>query len=164
MSIWHTLSMLLHLVALALWLGGIVFFLVVMRPAINEFDTDDAIRAINQGRISFEAISWTAIALLLVTGLTSLVLRYRGGAALGEFYWVALSLKLILFAAMALHHGLQVFKYGPRIASLTAKVPPDQQLWPEGLRAEWEKWFTLLKINATLGPVVTLMGLMLMRY
>ena len=28
---------------------------------------------------------------------------------------------------------------------------------------QWQKWFTLLKINATLGPIVTLMGLMLTR-
>jgi putative copper export protein len=164
MTVWHTLSIALHLVAIALWLGGIVFFLMVMRPALNETPPATAIRVINQGRISFEAISWTAIALLLVTGLLALVLRRRISGAAGEFYWIALSLKLVLFAAMALHHGLQVFKYGPRIASLTAAASPEQELWPEPLRGEWEKWFTLLKINATLGPIVTLMGLVLMRY
>jgi uncharacterized membrane protein len=164
MSLWHTASMLLHLIAVALWLGGIVFFLIVVRPAINEIDTGDAIRAINQGRISFEAISWAAILVLLVTGSLSLLWRYRAAGALGGFYWAAVSLKLMLFIAMVLHHTFQVFKYGPRIGALTDKVPLDRQLWPEDLREQWKKWLTLLKINATLGPIVTLMGLILMRY
>jgi uncharacterized membrane protein len=156
--------MLLHLLALAVWLGGIVFFLIVLRPAIDENDAGDAARVLNQGRICFEAISWAAIALLLATGAVSLVWRYRSAGVFGPFYWVALSLKLILFAAMALHHAFQVFKYGPRIAALTANVPANQQLWPEGLRMLWEKWFTLLKINAALGPIVTVLGLALTRY
>jgi uncharacterized membrane protein len=155
--------MLLHLLALSLWLGGIVFFLIVLRPAIDENDAGDAARVLNRGRISFEAISWAAIVLLLATGSVNVVWRYRSASAFGSFYLAALSLKLILFAAMALHHGFQVFKYGPRIAALTANVPAHQQLWPEGLRMLWEKWFTLLKINAALGPIVTLLGLALTR-
>ena len=36
MTAWHTLSLFFHLVALALWLGGIAFFLVVFGPAVHD--------------------------------------------------------------------------------------------------------------------------------
>jgi uncharacterized membrane protein len=164
MTGWYTLSLLIHLVALALWLGGIVFFLVVFGPAVRELRPAIAMRTLNQGRISLEGVSWTAIGLLLITGIINLILRDQAASApKGEFYTIALSIKLFLFFAMLLHHCLQVFKYAPQIAALTAETPAEIQLWPEPLRAHWQKWFTLLKINAALGPIVTFIGLALSR-
>jgi hypothetical protein len=79
----------------------------------------------------------------------------------GNFYWIVLSVKLLLFTAMGVHHGLQVFKYAPKIASLTAQLPPGTDSWPEPLLTSWRKWFVLLKINAAIGPLVVLLGLAL---
>ena len=76
-------------------------------------------------------------------------------------YGVLLSVKLFLFGAMAMHHGLQAFKYAPRIAALTAELRPDATEWPEPLLANWRRWFLLLKINAGLGPIAVLLGLAL---
>jgi putative copper export protein len=161
---WYSVSLLLHLVAVALWLGGIVFFLVVLGPAVHELEPGIAIRTMNQGRIGLEILSWTAIALLLLTGIASLSLRTQAAApTLSSSYVSLLSVKLFLFGAMATHHGLQVFKYAPRIADLTAKLHPNPVEWPEPLLAHWRRWFLLLKINAALGPVVVLLGLALVR-
>jgi len=49
---WYALSLLLHLVALALWLGGMVFFLVVFGPAAHELRPGIGVRTLNQGRIA----------------------------------------------------------------------------------------------------------------
>jgi hypothetical protein len=84
-------------------------------------------------------------------------------AHLGRAYMIVLAIKLFLFVAMLVHHTLQVFKYGPRIAALTAEAPADAAAWPEALRAHWQKWFMLLKLNAGLGLVVILLGVLLMR-
>jgi len=162
MSPWYSLSLLLHLVALALWLGAIVFFLIVSGPAVQELEAKIAIKTMNQSRIGLERISWTAIALLLVTGIVNLILRNQASTtAFGESYVALLATKLFLFGAMAMHHGLQVFKYGPRIAALTAALAGDTMSWPEPLLANWRRWFLLLKINAGLGPVAVLFGLAL---
>jgi uncharacterized membrane protein len=158
MSAWQSLSLLLHLIANALWLGGIVYFLVVAGPAAQELDAKIAIKTMNQSRIGLELVSWTAIALLLLTGITNLILR-NPSAAPGESYLVLLGAKLFFFGAMATHHGLQVFKYGPRIAALTAEIKPNATEWPEPLLAHWHRWFLLLKINAGLGPIAVLLGL-----
>jgi hypothetical protein len=62
---------------------------------------------------------------------------------------------------MLVHHALQVFRYGPKIAALTNDAAKTSESWREPLRAHWQKWFVLLKINATIGPVATLLGLAL---
>ena len=164
MTSWYSLSLLLHLVAMALWLGGIVFFLVVTGPAVHELEPSIAIKTMNQSRIGLELISWTAIALLVLTGTVNLLPRIQATALpAGESYTVLLSTKLFLFGAMAMHHGLQVFKYAPRIAALTTELRPNTSEWPEPLLANWRRWFLLLKINAGLGPVAVLLGLALVK-
>jgi uncharacterized membrane protein len=163
MTSWYTLSLFFHLVGLALWVGGIVFFLVVFAPAAYDLQPGAGIRTLNHGRISLEAISWVGIALLLMTGIINLILRNQESSTpQGNFYTIVLSVKLFLFVAMVFHHCLQVFKYGPKIAFLTAQLTVTDS-WPEPLLTHWRKWFLLLKINAALGPVVTLLGVALMK-
>jgi uncharacterized membrane protein len=161
---WQTLSLLLHIVALALWLGTMAFFLVVFAPAVNQIQAGIGIHALNRGRISFEAISWIAILIIFLTGAANLVFRYRGAAVQTQLYVVILAIKLALFAAMLIHHCLQVFKYAPHIATLTAATPAATAIWPEELRSAWAGWFLLLKVNAGLAPLVTLLGFALMQY
>jgi uncharacterized membrane protein len=163
MTSWQILSLGLHLAGLALWLGGMVFFLVVFGPAVNDLQPGVAIRILDHGRRNFEAVSWTGISVLLVTGALNLILRQASGSGVGQFYVIALSIKLMVFGAMVYHQGLQVFKYGARISAMTAGTPQDSLSWPEPLRTHWQKWFTLLKINATLGPIATIMGLILVK-
>lgn len=164
MTSWYTFSLFLHLVGMALWLGGIVFFLVVFGPAVHELEPGVGIGSLDQGRISLEAVSWTAIAILLITGIVNLILQNQAiRAPQGNFYTIILAVKLFFFFAMLLHHCLQVFKYAPRIAALTAQLPRGADSWPEPLLTYWRKWFLLLKINAALGPIVTLLGLALVK-
>jgi uncharacterized membrane protein len=164
MNSWYTLSLFFHLVGLALWVGGIAFFLVVFGPAVYDLQPGLGIRALNQGRLSLEALSWVGIALLLISGITNLILRNQGPSAPPDnFYMIVLVLKLLLFIAMVVHHCLQVFKYGPKIAFLTVDLPVVTDSWPEPLLTFWRKWFLLLKINAALGPVVTLLGVALIK-
>jgi uncharacterized membrane protein len=162
MTSWHAFSLFLHLAGIALWLGGIAFFLVVLGPAAHDLNPRIGMRTLNQGRISLEAVSWAGIALLLVTGIINWVLQTQEmGVSQDNLYWIVLTVKLLLFIAMGVHHGLQVFKYAPKITSLTAALPADTHSWPEPLLTYWRKWFLLLKINAALGPIVVLLGLAL---
>lgn len=159
---WYSLSLSIHLIALALWLGGIVFFLVVLGPAVQELPPRNAIRTLNQGRMGLEVLSWVAIGLLLMTGIFNLMIRLpAAGASLSESYGIILGIKLFIFGAMVVHHCLQVFKYAPAIAGLTAALPQNLSAWPEPLLRQWRRWFLLLKINAALGPIAVLLGLAL---
>jgi uncharacterized membrane protein len=164
MHSWQTLSLLVHLLALALWFGSMAFFLVVFAPAVNQIHAGTGIHALNKGRISFEALSWIAILLLFLSGATNLIMRLEGAAVQTQLYFVILIIKLVLFAAMLINHCLQVFMYAPDIAALTTATPVATAIWPDPLRAAWGRWFLLLKINAGLAPLVTLLGLALMQH
>ncbi len=161
-TFFQTLVLWLHFVSVAVWLGGIVFFLVVFGPAAHRLRPAEGVRTLNRGREAFQTLSWVAINLLLLTGVLNYVLRaMASGADLGFLYYTTLVVKLVLSGAMIFHHALQSFKYAPRIAVLTDGAGNGIDAWPEPLLASWRKWFVLLKINATLGAVVLLLGVAL---
>jgi uncharacterized membrane protein len=146
----------LHLISAAVWVGGMIFFLFVFGPAARSLAPAERLRALDHGRESFQTLSWIAILLLFFTGSLNFFFRFTPGAApLGSGYAAILAIKLLLFVAMIFHHSLQAFKYGPRLASVGVEPAGE---WPEPLAAAWKKWFTLLKINTTLGVVVLLLG------
>ena len=164
MTTWYSFSLLIHLIALALWVGGIVFFLIVLGPAVQELEPGIAITTLNQGRLGLETASWIAIGLLLLTGIFNLLARaVFTGTELSESYGIIFGIKLFVFGAMVVHHCLQVFKYAPAISDLTAKTPQALNAWPEPLLAHWRRWFLLLKINAALAPIAVLLGLALVK-
>ena len=138
-----------------------VFFLIVMGPAVHEMEPNIAIRTMDRGRIGLEAISWIGIGILFVTGIANLVLRNSAIASQSGAYMVLLGGKLFIFVAMTVHHCLQVFKYAPRIAQQTAALDSGATVWPETLLSDWRRWFMLLKLNAGLGPLAVLLGLAL---
>ncbi|MGH7797608.1 MAG: hypothetical protein ACREQ2_22340 [Candidatus Binatia bacterium] len=161
-TIWYSISLMVHLIALSLWLGGIVFFLVVLGPAVHQLEPRIAVTTLNQGRLGLETASWIAIGLLLLTGIFNLLARARvDGASMSESYGILLGIKLFVFGAMVAHHCLQVFKYAPAISGLNAQLPKTMTAWPEALLSHWRRWFLLLKINAALGPIAVLLGLAL---
>jgi len=158
------LSTLIHIIAVALWVGTMVFFLVELGPSVNALEPRIAIPTLNRGRIGFELLSWIAIALLLLTGVFNLLQRFSISTfATGGFYSVILTIKLFVFGAMLVHHLLQTFRYAPAIARLTSELPELSNDWPEGLLGQWRRWFLLLKINAALGPIAILLGLNLVK-
>lgn len=146
-----------------MWIGAMVFFLIVIGPAVHEMEPSIAIRTMNRGRIGLEALSWIAIGILLITGIANLAMRGLATATPGNLYVMLLSGKLFLFLAMIVHHCLQVFKYAPRIAEQTSAIGTAAREWPEALLSDWRRWFMLLKLNAGLGPVVVLLGLALVK-
>jgi putative copper export protein len=158
----YSAALLVHLLALGLWLGAIVFFLVVVGPASHELEPRLAASTLNQARRGLETASWCGIGLLLLTGIFNLFVSVLPDpAAAGKSYGLILALKLFVFGAMVAHHCLQVFKYAPAIATMTARLPPATPSWPDTLLVQWRRWFLLLKINAALAPIAVLLGLAL---
>lgn len=164
MTAWQILLSMAHLIAISMWLGPIVFFLVVSGPAVNELDPRLALTTMNRARIGLETVSWVAIGLVLLTGIANLFARLSmPPPTLGASFAIVFGVKLFLFGAMLLHHCLQAFKYAPAIARLTEDLPAGLDAWPEPLLSHWRRWFLLLKVNAALGPIVVLLGLALVK-
>ena len=84
----------IHLVAAAAWVGGSLFYLVVLRPAARR--SPETERAVNTAAASeFRALVDTCILVLLATGIILAFNRLTPGDV-GVAYVVTLSLKIAL--------------------------------------------------------------------
>lgn len=84
----------LHLVSAAAWVGGGLFYLVVLRPAVRR--SPESARAVNAAASSeFRALVDTCIFVLLATGVILTVNRLTPGVG-GVPYAVAVAIKIAL--------------------------------------------------------------------
>ena len=84
----------LHLVSAAAWVGGSLFYLVVLRPALRR--SPEAGKIINAAAASeFRALVDTSILVLLVTGVILTFNRLTPGV-IGVPYAATLALKIVL--------------------------------------------------------------------
>ena len=88
----------LHLISAAAWVGGGLFYLIVLRPALRK--SPDASRMINAAAASeFRALVDTCIFVLLATGVILTVNRLMP-SVVGAPYVIALGLKIVLSLGM----------------------------------------------------------------
>ncbi len=90
----------LHLIAAAAWVGGSLFYLVVLRPATRR--SPESFRPVNADTAAeFRALVDTSIFVLLTTGAVLSFDRLTGGVV-GVPYVVALAVKIALSVWMFL--------------------------------------------------------------
>lgn len=117
----YVVSVWLHIVAAALWVGGMLFLVLVLMPALRKEERPERVAALVQavGR-RFRTVGWGALLLLLVTGAANVGLRGIGWAELaGPAFWegtfgrvLAVKLALVgLTLALSLVHDVVL---GPR--------------------------------------------------
>ena len=106
----------MHLGAVVILLGGLVFFQVVLNPALrtmaSESQKSDLLRSIGR---RFRSISWISLIVLILTGAYQM-LKESGSARIETDWGVVLLLKLFLFAVMfglLLVHDFILDPFGP---------------------------------------------------
>ena len=108
-----------HLVSAAAWVGGSLFYLIVLRPALRR--SPEASGTISRGAASeFRALVDTCIFVLLATGVILTFNRLSGGV-IGAPYVVTLSVKIALSVWMF------VLAMGRRRRSALLEVHADPQ-------------------------------------
>lgn len=95
------IALLLHVLAATVWVGGMFFALVCLRPAAAELEASVRTRLWAGALSRFFPWVWLAVALLLVTGLwmTLTVLGGFGEAGLHVHLMLGLGLLMMLLAA-----------------------------------------------------------------
>jgi putative copper export protein len=88
----------LHLIAAAALIGGLIFFILILKPGMEgknaDFENKDFLQ--KMGR-RFRTVTWICLITLILTGSYNML--YEGGSARIETTWgVILMLKLFLFA------------------------------------------------------------------
>jgi putative copper resistance protein D len=153
----------IHVLAALLWLGGMFFLAAVGAPVLRAVEPPalraDLFRQIGE---QFRLVGWTAIAVLLVTGVVNLHFRGLLNAELwgSREFWrtslgTALAWKLASVAIMVGISAVHDFITGPAASRLKAGSP-------EALRARrLASW--LARINAVVGIVLVIAAVRLAR-
>jgi len=108
-----------HLFAAVVWLGGLFFYALVLRPSLAEIDPGNARRLMQIASMRFRAVSTACLALLLFSGLW-LISQILGGVAIQDAFFSTpyrriLGLKILL-SSIAIAVGMWVgFVLAPRL-------------------------------------------------
>lgn len=130
----YLLSVGLHLLAAATWIGALIFFGAVLAPALRaEGLAPVRARVLTVVGLRYRIVGWLALAVLVATGSSNLWLRGVSWQALSDpTFWAnpwarVLAWKLALVAlliAVNLHHDLFL---GPRAARLLELRPESEE-------------------------------------
>lgn len=132
----------LHAISAVAWIGGGLFYLLVLRPSLRR-SLSSANAAIGQ---EFLALVTTAMGILLVTGVILSFDRLTSGFV-GAAYAIVLAIKISL--------ALYMFYL---VRFLRSRTYPDD---PQGQTTGFQKWVTALSSGTTvvvLGVIVFLLA------
>jgi len=165
MKAFYLFSVCLHILAAATWLGGMLFFVIVLMPITRRAEYSGIAAELMQWLgIRFRWLGWICFGLLVLTGTLNLL--YRGIAwatledarlwhgALGRILGVKLLLVAIILLASAYHD----FFVGPRAAAVWQATPASPTARRLRLQARW-----LGRINLPLALIVVAFAVMLVR-
>ena len=108
MSVWYLLSVYVHIIAASLWVGGMLFFIIVLLPAIKKHP-DKAI-LLHQTGLKFRFAGWITLITLLITGLFNMHQRSIGltwndlsESTYGQLVGAKIIIFLIVIVVSAIH-------------------------------------------------------------
>jgi len=121
----------LHLLAAIIWIGGVVFQVLVVFPTLARAATSERIHFALSLEARFRALVWPAVGLVLFTGLVNLMHVWYAtvitAGSISPTFIPVLSLKLALVLGMIALQAVQQFLVQPRrVAALRA--------WPAGVQ------------------------------
>lgn len=156
MTMLYFISVWLHILAAAIWLGGMAFLALVLVPWLRRGDRELAGNVLRDTGLRFRNVGWTCFAVLSITGTFNLWVR---GTRFGDFVrveWLtspfgsSVVLKLATFFFVLIISVMHDFVLGPRAAAAIVRAPDA----PEATR--------LRRDAALLGRFNALLGLLLL--
>lgn len=118
---------LLHEVATAAWLGGLVGLAVLAVPAAWALGPADRVRLAAAVVVRFSALALTAVAILVVTGTYRALAELSAAELVGTGYGRALLVKLGVFAIMLVAGGYNRIVVHPRLERAALGLDPDDR-------------------------------------
>lgn len=165
MRLLYELSVWLHILAAAVWIGGMSFIALVLVPVIRrpEFHGSAAALIERTGR-QFRGVGWLCLGLLVLTGVFNVAVRGGGGVgAPSPSLWTGpfgrtLGLKLLLAAAILALSAAHDFVIGPRAMERWRRSPESAEAIRLRRQAAW-----IGRLNLLLALIAVGLGVMLVR-
>ncbi|MBI5096420.1 MAG: DUF4149 domain-containing protein [Nitrospirae bacterium] len=121
MRLLYLLFVWLHILASAVWIGGMVFLSIILVPVSRRPEYHGVASSLIHGTgVRFRTVGWICLGALLLTGMFNLHYRGIGWTVLGggDAYGLVLAMKLLLVLVIFLISALHDFLIGPRAMRL----------------------------------------------
>ncbi|MDQ7028707.1 MAG: CopD family protein [Ardenticatenia bacterium] len=165
MRLLYLISVWLHILMAVIWLGGILFLVLVLVPVTRRWgDRRRTARFIHEVGEQFRWIGWVGFGMLLMSGLFNLAYRGYGWAdVVSGRLWQgpfgrALAIKLALFGVVVVLSALHDFVIGPRTTRLWEEHPDDPQVARLRRQSRW-----IGRINLMLALLIVWMAIFMVR-
>ena len=165
MYLLYLFSIWLHILAAAVWIGGMVFVALVLVPVIRRPENQGVAASIVQlTGLRFCWAGWLCLILLFLTGFFNVL--YRGfaipdllsGRLWESSFGVVLALKLLFFGAVLVLSGVHDFTIGPRATALWRTDPSSPESRKLRRQASW-----IGRLNLLLALLIVALGITLVR-
>jgi putative copper resistance protein D len=164
MLIFYFIAVFLHVISAMIWVGGLVFFALVMVPLIRQEEYKTAAPGLVQWvGLRFRMWGWVCLLSLLITGLFNLFVRGFGWSDLlngnlwSGHFGETLAIKLLLVAFIFFLSAIHDFYVGPKAAQLWSGNKPSESL-KYRRAASW-----IGRVNLLLSLIVVFFAIMLLR-
>ncbi len=161
----HLFFVWLHILAAAVWIGGMVFLALVLVPVVRRPEyREHASRLVSLTGIRFREVGWVCLALLVVTGFLNLWFRGYGWRAFTTLgFWQSqfgtiLGIKLLLVTVILGLAAWHDFRIGPKATAAWRDDPASAEA--RRLRAMASRFG---RLNLLLAMVVVALAAALVR-
>nr|BCX00819.1 MAG: hypothetical protein KatS3mg041_0865 [Bacteroidota bacterium] len=165
MRMFYLISVFLHILAAALWVGGMLFLAVVLVPALRDGEFDPVRRPLlERTAMRFRLVGWVALAVVVFTGLFNLFYRWVPWEVFwGARWWNSplgrtVGYKLLVVALMLLVSAAHDLWIGPRAIRLWRLDPEGSSAVRYRFLARW-----LGRVTLFLGLLAMMLGVILVR-
>lgn len=165
MRVLYLLSVGLHILAVAVWVGGMLFLSLALVPVMRQEEyrsvSASLVRSIG---LRFRKVGWASLWLLILTGFLNLFLRgFDGNELLDPLFWttpfgIILRTKLLFVGLILILSGVHDFYVGPRATLASIEDPTSEEAVKLRRQASWIGRWTLL-----LALVIVALGIILSR-
>lgn len=157
-------SVWLHILAATIWVGGMLFLVLVVAPWLRGGGKAHAVAVLREAGRRFRVVGWACFGVLLATGSFALWMRgvrlesFVTPGWLGSTFGRVVLAKLGLFGVILVLSGLHDFCIGPRATAMLEHDPRSEEARHLRRRAAW-----MGRLNAVLGLVIVLVAVLLVR-
>lgn len=129
----YILSVWLHIIAAAVFVGGMVFLTVVLVPLLRRPEYKDVAASLfHRTGVRLRWVGWATLALLVLSGFLSLVFRVGLPEIARLEFWLspfgeALGIKVLLVAIILILAALHDFVIGPKATALWMANPTSRE-------------------------------------